>query len=338
MIEPRGVEGTGNGEEILRTVAVAARRFARGESWEDVIREVLHLIGAAAGVSRAYVFENSKSDDGRLLMTERYEWCRPGVIPTIQDPENHEYPYRPEYARWERTLGAGSSIFGPAREFPDIERPDMEKEGIRSAALVPIFAGKDWWGFMGLDDCENERKWTSIELDSLEAAAETLGSAILRSQSESRLNEAEQKFREMVEHLPAIIYLSEAGSDGDWLYLSPQIKTVLGYTPEEWMNHPAPFSTHVHPDDLEDALETEGAMGPGDVFKREYRMFTRDGREIWIYDECRLRTDASGREPFLQGVMMDVTDRRTAEDRLRDVETKYNRLLERRPDLLILED
>lgn len=295
------------------------------------------MLGEGTGVSRTCLIENTKSEDGRPEMTKLYEWCRPGVLPTIQQATSNSFPYRPSFARWERSLAAGTTLFGVVRELPGIEAVALEKSQIRSLVSVPVFVGAEWWGFIGLEDCMTERAWTSIELDSLEAAAETLGSAMLRGRSEAQLEESEQKFGEMVEHLPAIIYLTDVGEDGDWLYMSPQIKTILGYTPEEWMKHPAPFSTHVHPDDLED--EFFGAeLKPGDVFKREYRMFTREGRMIWIYDECRLRTDSKGGRPFLQGVMIDVTDRRTAEDKLREVEAKYNKLLETMPDLVALED
>lgn len=194
MSSGTGVAARSDG--ILRAVATAARRFARTDSWENVIKEVLHLIGFAAEVSRVYVFENS-APAGFLVYSIRYEWCRIGLSPTIYAPDNQNCPYRPKFARWERLLGGGSTISGVVRQFPDIEKPDLEAEDVLSIAVVPIFAGDDWWGFMGFDDCKEERQWTDVELDALQAAAETLGGAILRQRTEQRLHAAEDEIRKL---------------------------------------------------------------------------------------------------------------------------------------------
>src|SRR5436853_4702586 len=85
--------GAGQSEEILRAVAYSARAFAGASSWRDVVPDVLARLGAAAGASRAYVFENSLPDGGELLMTETFEWCAPGISPTVDIPDNTDFPY-----------------------------------------------------------------------------------------------------------------------------------------------------------------------------------------------------------------------------------------------------
>jgi PAS domain-containing protein len=62
--------------------------------------------------------------------------------------------------------------------------------------------------------------------------------------------ETEAKYRNLVEQLPCVVYLAEYGPDGDWLYVSPQIEHVLGYTQKEWLEHPHPQGSFTHPDDL----------------------------------------------------------------------------------------
>ena len=52
--------------------------------------------------------------------------------------------------------------------------------------------------------------------------------------------EIEAKYRNLVERLPCVVYLAEYGPNGDWLYVSPQIEHVLGYTPERVARAPAP--------------------------------------------------------------------------------------------------
>ena len=73
----------------------------------------------------------------------------------------------------------------------------------------------------------------------------------------NQLRETEAKYRNLVESLPAIVYTAEFGEKGRWLYVSPQIKSILGFTPEEWVNRPEIWHEQVHPDDLTAALEDE---------------------------------------------------------------------------------
>jgi two-component system, sensor histidine kinase and response regulator len=129
--------------------------------------------------------------------------------------------------------------------------------------------------------------------------------------------EIEAKYRALVEQIPAIVYLGEFGSEGEWLYISPQLERVLGYTPEEWLAHPHPMGSFVHPDDLDAVwVEEERSQQAGDTFRAEYRMRAKDGRWIWILDEAIAVRDDEGRPFVLQGTMFDITERKRAEDEL----------------------
>ncbi len=147
--------------------------------------------------------------------------------------------------------------------------------------------------------------------------------------------EIEAKYRALVEQLPAIVYLAEYGEEGDWLYISPHLEHVLGYTPQEWLAHPHPMQSFTHPDDI-GAVRAEEARSQreGDTFHAEYRMRARDGRWVWILDEATAVRDEAGTPLFLQGVMYDVTERKRAEvelaaanDRLRALDRLKNTLL-----------
>ena len=131
-------------------------------------------------------------------------------------------------------------------------------------------------------------------------------------------SEAEAKYRVLVEHLPAIVYTSEIGTEGNWLYVSPKMEEILGWTPNEWMTHDSPWKSSVHPEDLQRAIdETLAAADAGtadNVVTIEYRMRTRDGRLLWIRDESTVVHGEDGTPLVLQGVMYDISDSKRAEE------------------------
>ncbi len=135
-----------------------------------------------------------------------------------------------------------------------------------------------------------------------------------RKRAEEALREAEHKYRMLVERLPVVVYTSELGANGVWPYVSPQIERLLGFTPEEWMADPGLWYRQVHSEDVErqEALE-EQAYEKGGLFEGEYRIFTRDGRQIWIRDSAQILPAQSGGAPIVQGVLTDITERKQAE-------------------------
>jgi PAS domain S-box-containing protein len=134
----------------------------------------------------------------------------------------------------------------------------------------------------------------------------------------NQLRETEAKYRNLVESLPAIVYTAEFGVKGRWLYVSPQIGSILGFTPEEWVNRPEIWHKQVHPDDLSAALEDEKrVLKTGEALRCEYRIRARNGRVVWIREEA-MGILGEGAEPgVLQGVMYDITDEKAAEQTLR---------------------
>jgi PAS domain S-box-containing protein len=123
-----------------------------------------------------------------------------------------------------------------------------------------------------------------------------------------------QRYRHLVESLPGVVYRASTLS-GDWHYVSPVIERLLGWTPEEWQAHEAPWGTSLHEDDREAALrQEEEALATG-FLRSEYRLRRKDGAIVWIRDEATLLEENG--EPQWHGILTDVTEQRTLEHRLR---------------------
>ena len=155
--------------------------------------------------------------------------------------------------------------------------------------------------------------------------------------------DAESRFRRVVERLPAIVYLEAIGGPegqpGALLYVSPQVRAILGFSADEWMREPTSWARHFHPDDRDRvrAIFQEVANGES-MFVADYRMFTRDGEVRWFHDEAVLIRDEDGEPLFWQGTMQDITAQREQQAQTHDTESRYRTLLEQIPAIVYSED
>lgn len=146
-------------------------------------------------------------------------------------------------------------------------------------------------------------------------------------QMEEAIREAEEKYRTLVERIPAVVYFAEFGTAGPWTYVSPRVESILGFPPEEWLADPALWMRQVHPDDFPRVMEEEDrSRADGVPFVSEYRMLTRDGRVVWVRDEAEVVEDVSGKPSHLRGLMLDITDRKRAEEERREAEERFQRM------------
>lgn len=140
-----------------------------------------------------------------------------------------------------------------------------------------------------------------------------------RKRLESELRVAVERYRLLVERVPAVVYVAEPGADGPWPYVSPQIEGMLGFTAQEWLADPGLWFRQVHPEDQEIALGEEertllGGTG-GEIFSATYRLRHRNGTTVWVRDDAIMLRDQEGHATF-QGVLVDVTREKRLEERL----------------------
>jgi PAS domain S-box-containing protein/putative nucleotidyltransferase with HDIG domain len=140
----------------------------------------------------------------------------------------------------------------------------------------------------------------------------------VRKRTEQALRLAEEKYRNLVEKMPLVMYLDKADEYGTSIYISPQIKGLLGYSPAEFMDNPRLWHDLIFPDDYERAMDTiRTTLKSGHVVD-EYRMVTRDGRVVWVRDSSVIIQGENGKPEFVQGFIEDITERRQAEKELVD--------------------
>jgi PAS domain S-box-containing protein len=152
--------------------------------------------------------------------------------------------------------------------------------------------------------------------------------------AEAALLESEARYRSLVESMPGVVYQEEYGGKEHVIYVSPGVEEMLGLTREEVLLQPHSLSSSVHPDDRDRVKELSRRSYETGHLDEEFRMIRKDGRAIWVREVASVIRDEAGHPICWQGLILDITAAREAEEELRlsyamlrDVAEKRRRLV-----------
>ena len=153
------------------------------------------------------------------------------------------------------------------------------------------------------------------------------------------LSEAEIRYRELVERIPAVSYVAEFDEIGTVRYMSPQVEQLLGYPPEAFAPPSELWYDLVHPDDRDRVLaEAARVFREGREYECEFRMIAADGREVHVWERDTIIRDDAGEPLFTQGVVVDISELRGAETALRDERDRAQRYLDVAGTIIVVLD
>jgi PAS domain S-box-containing protein len=151
------------------------------------------------------------------------------------------------------------------------------------------------------------------------------------TRSKSALIESESRFRHLADHGPMMVWVTEP--DGRCTYLSRSWYEFTGQTEETGLGFGWLDATH--PDDRAEAEQTfREANATQSAFRVEYRLRRYDGEYRWAIDAAAPRIGDAGEFLGYVGSVLDITDRKNAEEALRDSEAKFRVLTESLPQLV----
>jgi two-component system, chemotaxis family, CheB/CheR fusion protein len=140
-----------------------------------------------------------------------------------------------------------------------------------------------------------------------------------------RLEEDEERYRLLVENAHAIPW-EYSIPDDEWTYVAPQVTGILGYAPKEWVDY-AFWLDRLHPDDRGWASEyCNACTARGETHVFEYRFRAKDDSYRWLRDVVTVEL-ADGKPVRIRGYMIDITDRKDAEQHAEQLAAQRELLL-----------
>lgn len=213
---------------LYAAISLLSQELLTDSAILGTVEKLLPRIGAATDVNRVYFFKNHPvEEDGILRFTQILEW-NDGLFPAQIDNKSMINCSYEEigFGRWVDVLSKGESIVGNISVFPRAEQEFLRVQDIITMVVVPIFAGNEWWGFLGLDECRNDRKWDTDVVDLIESISRLIGLALLRKQEHTRLSENRAKYNAAFDTMSEAIIITDR--DGMHINSNEAAKKLLG--------------------------------------------------------------------------------------------------------------
>ncbi len=323
---------------MLSAVGYAATLLVGAGDWRKGVEQLLCRLGLATGANRVSLFEIHRSQDGRMVQSCRFDWAEPPLQPISQDPRYCEMPLSDgdqEIGDWSLRRMRGEVVQALRSEVTGYTRQVFDEHGTLSFVSVPVtLSTGDWWGFIGFDDCREERLWTPLEIEVLRTAAALIAGAIERERTLARLRLSEERYA----------LASRGAEDGLWdwqiasgeAYFSPRLHEILGRQNGNLGTGIEALLASFVPEDrtaFRQLLEQRFAKHRRKVMA-ECRANLPDGTIKWLVIGGQILY-REGRPERLVGSVRDITDRKLAEQRLQASEARLRTILDTAGDAVV---
>ncbi|WP_321285857.1 PAS domain S-box protein [uncultured Sunxiuqinia sp.] len=155
---------------------------------------------------------------------------------------------------------------------------------------------------------------------------------------DKKLMEANRRLSTLIGNLKGIVYRCLA--DENWMmsYISDTVFEMTGYRSEELINNKKiSYANLIHPADRENVEEEiNKAIAKKSRFTIEYRIITKDGKERWFWEQGTGVENKNNEIEFLEGYIIDITERKKAEQALLESEEKFKKAFQSSPTVIIL--
>ncbi len=159
-----------------------------------------------------------------------------------------------------------------------------------------------------------------------------------RKQAELALKTSENRLATLIGNLPGFVYRCANDANYTTEFISAGVYDITGYRPEDYTNpeNPVSFRQQIHPHDQTRVQQImQAAIAQHTLYECEYRVITRTGSVVWVWERGQGIFDETGALHHLEGFITDVSDRKRIELALKESETRYRQVVEAQTDFIL---
>lgn len=301
--------------KLLEVLAGTSTALMAQSSWVESLNEIFPLIGNAAEVDRVYYFECAKhSKTGEPCVNQVIEWASADQLVELYNPVMQDLPFSTIHD-FIGKLSQNEPFVEIVRTMPNTATKEiLAAQHIQSILVVPVFDKQQFIGFIGFDDCHQERSWTSDEIAVLQLLANSISTVIANKNAEQELMLSNQRYT----------YVSQATSDIIWeLNLADQLVSFWGAGLSKLNNSSAnSFSASleeqfdlIHPDERAQVKQRfyEFLTSKERFWEDEFRFKVSQGNYLYFKNRALAIRDEKDVLMKAVGVMADITEQKTLE-------------------------
>ncbi|HEY9625457.1 MAG TPA: PAS domain S-box protein [Crinalium sp.] len=333
-------------QQLLREKLIAdiSQDIRRSLNLENVLSRTVERVRELLETDRVIIFRFRPDWQGDVIMESvGSEWTSI-LATTIFDPcfrDRYVEPYR--QGRVVTLCDINEEDLEPC--YVELLRPFQ----VRANLAVPILQGENLWGLLIVHHCSAPRQWQASEIDLLRQLATQVGIAIHQSelyeQTQHELLErermqivleaSEERFRTLSASAP--IGICQTNADGICLYVNERWQEMSGLSFENSLGNG--WLQAIHPDDHAMIFAAWEAYGQGGSDRLpEFRLLTPTGIIRWISARVATMRSATGEVIGYVSTDEDITERKQAEQALRESEERLHTILDNSPAIMYLLD
>ncbi|MFR2407497.1 MAG: diguanylate cyclase domain-containing protein, partial [Eubacterium callanderi] len=176
---------------------------------ESAVHSILEIVGRQFDVSRVYIFENSE-DDTHCANT--FEWCNDGVAPEIQNLSHVSYATDLGGSYLDNFDENGIFYCRDIASLPKAQFEVLAPQGIKSMLQCAIRDNGCFKGYVGFDECRNNRFWTQEQIAALSFISEILSTFLLKKRAQDRVEQSAAAMKTVLDNQNSWIYVIEPGT------------------------------------------------------------------------------------------------------------------------------